>query len=537
LKQAVNNGQVSEDTINTKVMNILYQMERFGIMDRQVNPDHERNVTSDAHNAIARNVATEGIVLLKNENSILPMKSGSKVSVMGDPPVAGGGSGAVTGPHVIDGKTGVSNACPDCIITGDNQGADYIVYLIGTTSAEATDRPNLSLPSNDLNIIQGLIQKGMGHKLIVVVTNPGPVLLPFSKDVAAVMLCFMPGQEFGNAVGNVLFGVVNPSGKLPITIPNIENEMKMDQMQYPGVNGKTVYSEGLLVGYRWYDVNSVNPLYEFGFGLSYSSFSLSSDSTVGSDYSFTVDVTNDGTVDGAEVVQIYLVTPNADPSTTTPPKQDCDTMLKRMATDSSGTYSCGSRIDWLEHNKGMTPAEAYAEVAAEFPNICVCDNPPGPGPTPKPGNCADTYDQCGGSNWSGTTCCKGSCTCKFVNQWYSQCVPTSGNSCNGENRLLDISWTDEPKMKQLKAFEKVFVKAGETKTVKFQLKPRDFQSFDVGAGDWKTVSGQYTAYYGTSSRKLSGKFPITVSDSGDLVRKPNDITQIIKVGEEQNLYF
>ena len=80
-------------------------------------------------------------------------------------------------------------------------------------------------------------------------------------------------------------------------------------------------------------------------------------------------------------------------------------------------------------------------------------------------------------------------------------------------------------MKQLKAFEKVLVKSGETKVVKFQLKPRDFQSFDIGSGDWKIVPGQYNVYYGVSSRKLFGKFVITVSDSGELVRRSDDATQ------------
>ena len=116
----------------------------------------------------------------------------------------------------------------------------------------------------------------------------------------------MPGQAMGDAITNVLFGEVNPSGKLPLTFPNKENEQEMTVAQYPGLqNGENAtYSEGFFFGYRWYDKHKVTPKFSFGHGLSYTTFSYSKLSIDGRTVS--VDLTNTGKVDGAEVVQLYV---------------------------------------------------------------------------------------------------------------------------------------------------------------------------------------------------------------------------------------
>jgi len=315
LLNAVQNGSVPVTLINEKVMRILYQLYKLNIVGRPVKPCHNCNVTTDAHNQVARNIAAQGIVLLKNQG-VLPLNAQKeqRLTVIGEPPVVGTGSGGIFPPYVISGRQGIENNCPGCHISTDVQSAkssDMVILYVGITSGEAHDRSNLSLPQSDLQLIQDVIDSGAGDNTVVVVTASGAVLLPFADKVAAILLCWMPGQEFGNAAADVLFAKVNPSGKLPITLPKEENQPMMTIEQFPGINGTTNYTERLLVGYRWFQKLAVQPSYEFGFGLSYSEFKLSKVSEIDSDYSLTVKVTNEGDYDGATVVQVYVQTPNA----------------------------------------------------------------------------------------------------------------------------------------------------------------------------------------------------------------------------------
>merc|ERR1712038_133319 len=149
-------------------------------------------------------------------------------------------------------------------------GADVAIVFAGTSSSEGGDRRDLTLGSED-NIIAN-VAKVLGKKTVVVAATPGALLTPWRDDVGAILIPFMPGQEYGNAITDILFGDVNPAGKLPITFPKVENEMNLTQHQWPGTNGISLYSEGLNVGYRWYATHDVSPAYPFGHGLSYTSF-------------------------------------------------------------------------------------------------------------------------------------------------------------------------------------------------------------------------------------------------------------------------
>ena len=141
--------------------------------------------------------------------------------------------------------------------------------------------------------------------------------MPWLSDVPAILEAWYPGEEDGNVVADLVFGDVNPCGKLPLTFPAAENQTPASTPeQYPGVKGTATYSEKLQVGYRWYDAQNVTPLFPFGFGLSYTNFGFAnlavSPSTVA------VDVTNTGTREGAEVVQVYVAAPQFSGE---PPKQ------------------------------------------------------------------------------------------------------------------------------------------------------------------------------------------------------------------------
>jgi len=191
---------------------------------------------------------------------------------------------------------------------------DAVVAVAATTSSEGSDRPNLQLPSDQTALISA-VGKANPNGCALVVT-PGAVLVPFASDINGLILQFMPGQEEGNAFADVLFGTVNPSARLPVTLPNIDNEIGFTQNQYPGVNLETDYTEKLQIGYRWYTANNVVPRFPFGHGLSYTNFTYSNLQITGR--TVKVDVQNPGSLVGAEVVQLYLGFPS---SSGEPPQQ------------------------------------------------------------------------------------------------------------------------------------------------------------------------------------------------------------------------
>jgi beta-glucosidase len=201
--------------------------------------------------------------------------------------------------------------------------ADVAVVFAGDETAEGVDRPNLELPGFQDQLIEAVA--AANPRTVVVLNTGDPVLMPWLSQVAAVVEAWYPGEEDGNAIAPVLFGEVNPSGKLPITFPASETAVPANTpQQYPGVNGTAVYSEGLDVGYRYDDAEGITPLFPFGFGLSYTSFAFSnlavSEPGGGNDPSvrITAEVTNTGSRAGTEVAQLYIGDPA---STGEPPRQ------------------------------------------------------------------------------------------------------------------------------------------------------------------------------------------------------------------------
>ena len=191
--------------------------------------------------------------------------------------------------------------------------AQTAVVFAGDELSEGIDRPNLSLPSFQDQLIAAVAS---ANPHTVVVLNTGdPVLMPWLAQVAAVVEAWYPGEEDGNAIAPILFGDVNPSGKLPITFPASDTAVPASTpAQYPGVNGTATYSEGLNVGYRWDDAEGVTPLFPFGYGLSYTRFAFGHlevsqrhDGTI----RVSAQVSNTGQRAGTEVAQLYLGDPAA----------------------------------------------------------------------------------------------------------------------------------------------------------------------------------------------------------------------------------
>ena len=190
------------------------------------------------------------------------------------------------------------------------------IVFVNNTEAEGTDLTSIGLPHGQNQLIRAVAAGN--PDTIVVLNTGGPVTMPWLSRVRSVLEAWYPGQEDGNAIAAVLFGDVDPSGHLPETFPKSLSQVPASTTaQWPGVNGQVHYSEGLDVGYRWYDAKGITPLFPFGYGLSYTRFSFSrlhispSSTTSLGTVRVAVTVTNTGTMGGAEVAQLYLADPAA----------------------------------------------------------------------------------------------------------------------------------------------------------------------------------------------------------------------------------
>jgi beta-glucosidase len=190
--------------------------------------------------------------------------------------------------------------------------ADVAVVFAAKPAGEGHDALTLSLPGDQDALISAVARAN--PRTVVVLHTSNPVAMPWLDEVAAVVQAWYPGQAAGASIASVLFGDVNPSGKLPMTFPANEHQGPGSHwLEYPG-DGTTVdFDEGVLVGYRWYDAKAEMPLFPFGYGLSYTTFELSDLEVEGSAARRTVRVrvTNTGRRAGAEVVQLYVAFPEA----------------------------------------------------------------------------------------------------------------------------------------------------------------------------------------------------------------------------------
>jgi beta-glucosidase len=345
LEQAVEDGQVPISTVNQMLVRRYAAMIRAGLF---AHPVSTSPIPAQADGAFSRNAAEQGMVLLKNTGGALPLSASSLRSVAvigpyaGSAMTGGGGSSHVDPLYTVSPVQGIQNAAGSGVSVSYNDGsdltsaaaaakaADVAVVMVGDTESEGADQPSLELSGNQDQLVEAVA--AANPNTIVVVKSGNPVLMPWLDQVPAVLEAWYPGEEDGNAVAAVLFGQVDPSGKLPVTFPESESQTPTSSpSQFPGVNGEVQYSEGLDVGYRWYDANNVTPMFPFGYGLSYTSFAFShlsiSPGTINNPVSgpgpescgcngqgskmLTVSarITNTGKVAGADVAQLYLGDP------------------------------------------------------------------------------------------------------------------------------------------------------------------------------------------------------------------------------------
>lgn len=426
----IQSGEVGTEELDDKARRVLRLIFRTSLGPNRTHG----SMCSPDHYAAARRIGDEGIVLLRNEGSVLPiaLENKPRILVVGENAMkmmtVGGGSsslkvqreispldglrafagdratidyargyvGDVTGEYngVTTGQNLADDRTPEQLIAeavAKAADADYVVFIGGLNKKEGqdcedADRAALDLPYGQDNVISALAKAN--KNLVVVNVSGNAVAMPWVEQVPAIVQAWFLGSEAGNSIADVLFGAVNPSGKLPFTFPAKLSDSPAHALgAYPGVKreGENVvdleYAEGVLVGYRWFDTKKIRPLFAFGHGLSYTTFDygkVTADATeLGTDGTITVSVpvTNSGSLAGAEIVQLYI-------------------------------------------------SDAKASVLRPA--------------------------------------------------------------------------------KELKAFEKIYLQPGETREVKFTVKPSDLAFFDAEAHEWKAEPGQFTAHIAAAADNIKG---------------------------------
>lgn len=333
LLEAIEQGGVPSTAVDQACTRVLELVARAKAAERP-----EAVADLDAHHDLARRAAAESIVLLKNDG-MLPLKADhvARIAVVGvgatKPAIQGSGS-ATTNPHRVDEPLDAIRRLAGQGVTVDffpgysevpaelerlrseavagAADADIVVVFAGTEigeDGEGADRKNLALAPGHDALIDALAK--LPARIAVVLATPDAVLMPWLGETDAVVAAFFSGQGMGSAVADILFGKVNPSGKLTATFPQRLEDVP-GFLTYPGENGRHLYAEGIFVGYRGYDKRGIEPLFPFGFGLSYTTFSYSDlaldrSTLCSSDpLKLSFAVTNTGSVAGKEICQVYV---------------------------------------------------------------------------------------------------------------------------------------------------------------------------------------------------------------------------------------
>jgi beta-glucosidase len=370
LAQSVANGSVPETRLDDMMMHALTPLYAVNVMENP--PTLDRNLSSNAitetHTMLAVELACESIILLKNQDGLLPLSINTTTSVLvlGDvDTVHGTGSGGVTPDHIVSPFEGIytffngnppnetstendvekvdlqtiitSNGMNITEYSGQNVSIalllatsfDVVVMSLATYSGEGADRTNLSLPLWQEEMAAAVLT--INPKVVIVARCPGACTMPWADSARAILMQFMPGQASGNAIAQTIWGLNNPSGKLPVSFPVSMNNTWLSSSPggpinpslYPGSNqggGNNPivnYTEGLNFGYRFFDLYpDIPPLWAFGHGLSYSTFIYSNISVYGKvsvidTVTISMSLTNKAGPAGAEVIQLYVSSPSA----------------------------------------------------------------------------------------------------------------------------------------------------------------------------------------------------------------------------------
>jgi beta-glucosidase len=334
LQSAVMAGMVPASVIDEHIVRRFCTTMGLGLWDTPPAATPISSALQTSNGTLARQTAAAAIVLLKNSGGLLPLDATKlkNVALIGPYATAaktgGGGSSAVVPLYTVTPQAGVQSVAGASVkvsaLDGSNLtaakaaavAADVVLVMVGDSRAEGSDS-DIALSGTQDALVAAMA--AANPKTIVVIKSGSAVLMPWASQVPAILEAWYPGEEDGDAVADVVFGAVNPSGKLPMTFPAALADLPANTpSQYPSKTGTALvqanYSEGLLMGYRSYDARNVAPLFPFGFGLSYTTFTYANlKVTPDPSGSATVefDVTNSGGRAGAEVAQVYVAMPAA----------------------------------------------------------------------------------------------------------------------------------------------------------------------------------------------------------------------------------
>ncbi len=349
-KEMLKKGQIEESILNDKVRRILRLMFRTNMNKEK--PFGRLNNTE--HQQIARKIASEGMVLLKNEENFFPINPKEKltIAVIGENATrsmtVGGGSSELKAKYEISPLEGIKARFTNAKIVqtlGYASGpsawgkelsyglnadslkrvaldiaskADIVIFVGGLNKnhfqdCEGGDRLQYALPFGQEELIKDLskVNKNLG----IILISGNAVEMSWINNAKAIVQAWYPGSETGHAIADILSGDVNPSGKLPFTFPvKLEDNAahSFGELSYPGDSNIVQYKEGILVGYRWHDTKKIKSQFAFGYGLSYTNFEIANIKTDKDEYlegetiKLTCNVANTGGLDGAEVVQVYI---------------------------------------------------------------------------------------------------------------------------------------------------------------------------------------------------------------------------------------
>jgi beta-glucosidase len=346
--------------------------------------DINRDVRGN-HSSLVREIGAASTVLLKNVDNILPLKSPRRIAVFGNdaadssngpydpaqefgPQAIGDGSGKGRFTYIVSPLEAIKRRNPSALVeyitdntilatqqSGDLQSIyptpDVCLVFLKSYASEGIDRTSLLCDYDSSDVVNNVAGSGFCPNTVVITNSPGANLFPWvdNANVTGILAGHFPGEQIGNSIADVLFGDVNPSGKLPYTIAYQESDYNAPIVNFSDVNSnnpnlwQSNFTEGLLIDYRHFDANNITPRYEFGFGLSYTTFSLSNLRIAKSNSSpsayppsmgsqipppggnpalfdvlatVSVDVKNSGSVAGATVPQLYLGFPSSTPAQT-----------------------------------------------------------------------------------------------------------------------------------------------------------------------------------------------------------------------------
>lgn len=345
VKAALSDTSLEIETVDRALVRRYTQMFRFGQFERPYDPGE---IDAQAHGAIARTIGAQIAVLLKNDGGLLPLDAAAAGSIViigqsafvDDACLGGGGSSKVIPLYTVPPLEGMQEVLKDLgssatvtkLTVADDlsnldaakdaaRSADVVVLMAGLVATEGADQADANMLSDQNRMLDELLPAN--ETTVVVLKDSNPVLMPWIDKAPAVLEAWNQGAEDGHVVADLLFGVVNPSGKVPTSYPRSEDDTLYagNPERYPGTDegdGYPVirYSEGLQVGYRWFQAQNIKPLFGFGYGLSYTTFDIGDVAVTAPDVAdkpvtVTATVTNTGAVAGAEVVQVYLGVPVA----------------------------------------------------------------------------------------------------------------------------------------------------------------------------------------------------------------------------------